>query len=155
VWGLANQKNEALVRRIDREGVRSFDGSLHFLEAAQEAGLRCAVVSASEHTERFLEVAGLAALIDERVDGTTIRSERLRSKPAPDTLEAACRQLVVAPEHAVAFETTRAGVAAGRAAGFALVIGVDRAGGADLLRENGADRVVGDLSALLDPALSG
>ena len=48
------------------------------------------------------------------------------------------------------FEDALAGVAAGRAGGFKRVIGVDRVGHADGLREHGATVVVGDLSELLD-----
>jgi HAD superfamily hydrolase (TIGR01509 family) len=154
VWGLANRKNEALQRHLARDDVEAFAGSRRYLEAAREAGLLCAVVSPSENSRRILERAGLASLIDRRVDGTTMRSEGLRSKPAPDTLRAVCRQLDLAPEHAADFETTLAGISAGRAAGFGLVIGVDRDGRAESLQERGADRVVGDLAALLAPPLS-
>ena len=47
------------------------------------------------------------------------------------------------------FEDALAGVAAGRAGGFALVVGVDRHGQAEALREHGADIVVRDLDELL------
>jgi beta-phosphoglucomutase-like phosphatase (HAD superfamily) len=50
---------------------------------------------------------------------------------------------------AVVFEDAQAGVAAGHAGHFALVVGVDRVGQADELREHGADIVVKDLSDLL------
>jgi HAD superfamily hydrolase (TIGR01509 family) len=154
VWGLANRKNEAIRHHLEREGVEAFAGSRHYLEAAREAGLLCAVVSPSENSNQILERAGLASLIDRRVDGTTIRSDGLRSKPAPDTLRAVCEQLNLSPTRAADFETTTAGVSAGRAAGFGLVIGVDRDGRSESLRESGADRVVGDLAELLAPALS-
>ena len=39
---------------------------------------------------------------------------------------------------------------AGRAGDFGCVIGVDRVGQADALRDHGADRVVQDLAELLD-----
>ena len=42
------------------------------------------------------------------------------------------------------------GVAAGRAGGFGLVVGVDRGAGDEALRANGADLVVDDLGELLD-----
>jgi HAD superfamily hydrolase (TIGR01509 family) len=125
-----------------------------YLEAAREAGLRLAVVSASVNTSSILEHAGLAALITERVDGNTIRAEHLRSKPAPDTLLAACRRLGVPPSHAAAYETTHAGIAAGRAAGFGLVIGVERPDQAGGFHVGGADLAVAGLAALLDPALA-
>ncbi len=155
VYGLANRKNELLLEHLDREGVTAFAGSQQYLEEAREVGLHCAVVSASANTGKILQRAGLASLIDERVDGNTIRSERLQSKPAPDTLLAACRLLDVEPARAVSYETTPVGVAAARAAGFGFVIGVDRRGRADMLPPHGADLVVTDLSALLDPAIAG
>jgi len=55
----------------------------------------------------------------------------------------------VPKEQAVVFEDALAGVAAGRAGGFGYVVGVDRVGHADALREHGADVVVEDLSELL------
>ena len=133
-----------------RGGVR---GRQQYLEGAREAGLRCAVVSASANTRAILERAGLAALIDECVDGNTIVAERLRSTPEPDTLLAACRLLDVPPQRAAAYETSLAGVEAGRAADLGFVIAVDRRGRADTLREHGADRVVTDLTVLLDPTV--
>jgi beta-phosphoglucomutase-like phosphatase (HAD superfamily) len=41
-------------------------------------------------------------------------------------------------------------VAAGRAGKFGYVVGVDRAGQADALRQHGADVVVTDLADLMD-----
>src|SRR5260370_284338 len=46
----------------------------------------------------------------------------------------------------------QAGVAAGRAGGFSLVVGVDRVGQAAELREHGADVVVQDVAELLEDA---
>jgi beta-phosphoglucomutase-like phosphatase (HAD superfamily) len=48
------------------------------------------------------------------------------------------------------FEDALAGVEAGRAGKFAIVVGVDRLGQADVLRAHGADIVVRDLAELLD-----
>jgi beta-phosphoglucomutase family hydrolase len=154
VYGLANRKNEALRRRLEREGVAAFDGSRRYLEAAREAGIDCVVVSASANTAEILGRAGLADLVDERVDGDTIRRGRLRAKPAPDTLLAACRLLGTPPDGAVAFETTEAGIAAARAAAVGIAVAVDRSGHAAALRSAGADPVVADLAELLDPALA-
>jgi beta-phosphoglucomutase-like phosphatase (HAD superfamily) len=154
VHGLANRKNEVLQRLLERHGVRAFESGRRYLEAAQEAGLRCAVVSASGNAGEILQRSGLAPLVDERVDGDVVRRERLRARPAPDMVLAACRLLHVRPEDAAAFETTRDGIATARAAGVGLVVAVDRAGRADALREAGAGIVVGDLTELLDPALA-
>jgi beta-phosphoglucomutase-like phosphatase (HAD superfamily) len=157
VYGLANRKAEVLRRLLDEKGLAAFDGSRSYLELAHEAGIRCAVVSASANTTAILERAGLAPLVDERVDGTTIEREHLEVKPAPDTLLAACRLLAVEPGRAAAFETTRAGVLAGRRAGFDLIIGVDGATGADpgaALRAVGADLVVHDVEDLLEQRIA-
>jgi beta-phosphoglucomutase-like phosphatase (HAD superfamily) len=47
------------------------------------------------------------------------------------------------------FEDALAGVEAGRAGGFGIVVGVDRAGQAPALKAHGADIVVNDLADLL------
>ena len=151
--GLANRKNDALRRRLEAEGVSAFEGSTRFLEVAHEAGLRCAVVSASANTGTILRRAGLAGLVDSLVDGDVIGGERLQVKPAPDSVLEACRLLGVAPASVATFETTLAGIDAGRAAGVHTVIGVDRSGRARALVREGADRVVSDLGELIDPAL--
>jgi beta-phosphoglucomutase-like phosphatase (HAD superfamily) len=150
VWGLANRKRQALLWRLESEGVTAFGGARLYLEGAHEAGLVCAVVSASANTSTILERAGLDALIDEQVDGTVMETGRLQAKPEPDTLLAACAQLGVAPSQAATFETTLAGVEAGRDARLGLVIAIDRRGAAETFRAHGADLVVPDLTALLD-----
>ena len=149
VHGLANRKNEALGRRLEEQGVRAFEGSRRYLQLARDAGVRRAVVSASAHTAAILENAGLAGLIEGSVDGNAIVAGRLRARPAPDILLAACRDLDVRPAETAVFETSPAGVAAGRAGGFGLVIGVGTEH-LDALREAGADLVVSGLAELLE-----
>jgi beta-phosphoglucomutase-like phosphatase (HAD superfamily) len=153
VHGLANRKQQALLRRLDSEGVTAYEGSRRYLGAARDAGLRCVVVSASANAYAILERAGLTPLVDGRLDGNTIVASGLRASPHPDVLLAACRQLGVQPRQAAVFETEPAGATAGHAAGFARVVGVDRAGQPNLLRDNGADIVVTDLAELLDPSV--
>jgi HAD superfamily hydrolase (TIGR01509 family) len=154
VHGLANRKNTALSRRLDEQGVTAFEGSRRYLETARDAGVHCAVVSASANTQTILERAGLADLIEDRIDGNTMRAGRLRGRPAPDTLLAACQRLGVDPEHTAVFETSPAGVAAARASAFGLVVGVDWAGQAEALRAEGADLVVTGLAELLERSLT-
>ncbi len=154
VHGLANRKNGLLRAGIERLGVRAFDGSWQYLEAAREAGVRTAVVSASANTRAILERAGLAQVVEAWVDGDAVVAEQLRESPAPDRLLAACRDLGVEPAHAAAFETSRAGVAAARAARFAYVVGIHRPATAAELRDEGADIVVPDLAELLEQHLT-
>ena len=73
----------------------------------------------------------------------------LTGKPAPDGFLEAARRLAVAPANAVVVEDALAGVAAGRAGGFGLVIGVARRAAPAELRSAGADIVVADLAEML------
>jgi beta-phosphoglucomutase family hydrolase len=150
VRGLSNRKNELVLRLLAEEGVEVFEGSVRYVRAVRTAGLRTAVVSSSANTAQVLGAAGIADLFDARIDGLVARRRGLAGKPAPDTFLAGAEELGVRPEHAAVFEDSLAGVAAGRAGHFAIVIGVDRADhGAELL-EHGADIVVKDLSELLE-----
>jgi HAD superfamily hydrolase (TIGR01509 family) len=149
ISGLGNRKNELVLELIERGGVSTYDGSVAYVRAARDAGLRRAVVSASENTPAVLAAAGIGELFEVRVDGVVARERRLSGKPAPDTFLAAAAELGVAPAEAAVFEDALAGVAAGRAGDFGYVVGVDRVGQAAALREHGADVVVSDLAELL------
>ncbi|MFE5033323.1 beta-phosphoglucomutase family hydrolase [Streptomyces sp. NPDC056683] len=150
VNGLGNRKNELVLRRIREEGVAPYDGSVRFVHAARAAGLRCAVVSSSANTRDVLRAAGIEDLFDERIDGVVAHERRLRGKPAPDTYLEAARGLETDPGQAAVFEDALAGVEAGRAGRFGVVVGVDRVGQAEQLRAHGADVVVRDLAELLE-----
>jgi len=150
VYGLGNRKNELLLQRIQDDGVEVYDGSVRYLEAAQQAGLHRAVVSSSANTVQVLKVTGLDRFFEVRVDGVTVAQQHLHGKPAPDTYLDAARRLGVDPAHAAVFEDALSGVAAGHAGHFGFVVGVDRVGQAAALAARGADRVVQDLSELLD-----
>jgi len=146
---LGDRKNDAVQRTIREDGVKVFEGSRRYLEAARDAGLRRAVVSSSANTKEVLEVTGLAPLIEERVDGVVAKEQGLPGKPKPDTFLEGARLLGVEPSQAAVFEDALAGVEAGKAGDFGAVIGVDRVGQADALAERGATRVVQDLDELL------
>jgi beta-phosphoglucomutase family hydrolase len=150
VNGLGTRKNELLLRELDEHGVEVYDGSRRYLEAVKRAGLATAVVTASANGEQVVAAAGLAHLLDARIDGVVTRQQGLHGKPAPDTFLAGARALGVEPGQAVVFEDAVAGVAAGRAGHFGFVVGVDRVGHAAELRSHGADVVVTDLDQLLE-----
>jgi beta-phosphoglucomutase family hydrolase len=150
VAGLGNRKNELVLGLIRRDGVEPYEGSIRYVDASRAAGLRCAVVSSSANTKDVLRSTGLLDRFDTIVDGVVAAEEGLKGKPAPDTFLAAARRLGVEPSEAAVFEDALAGVEAGRAGGFGYVVGVDRVGQADALRERGADIVVKDLAELLE-----
>jgi len=149
VYGLGNRKNEILLRRLREDGVEVYEGSVAYLRAAATAGLRRAVVSASANCREVLDAAGIANLVEVRVDGLVAAEEALRGKPYPDTFLAAARRLGVPADRAAVFEDSTAGVQAGRDGGFGFIVGVDRVGHADDLSGHGASIVVRDLSELL------
>ncbi|GFH37605.1 HAD family hydrolase [Streptomyces pacificus] len=150
VGGLGGRKNALVLRRIREDGVEAYEGSVAYVHAVREAGLRTAVVSSSANCRDVLAAAGIEDLFDERVDGVVAREQRLHGKPAPDTYLAAARALGVPPGEAAVFEDALAGVEAGRAGNFGLVVGVDRTGQAGELRRHGADVVVDDLAELME-----
>ena len=149
VTGLANAKNEIVLRRIRTDGVAVYDSSVAYVRAVRDAGLRTAVVSSSANTADVLRVTGIEDLFDARIDGVVARERHLPGKPAPDTFLAGAAALDVPARNAAVFEDALSGVEAGHAGGFALVVGVDRDDHAADLRAHGADVVVADLADLL------
>jgi beta-phosphoglucomutase family hydrolase len=149
ICGLGNRKNEIVRAMILEQGVEPYEGSVRYVRAARDAGLQRAVVSSSANCRDVLVAAGIDDLFDVRVDGNVAGREHLKGKPAPDTFLYAAHALDASAREAAVFEDALAGVAAGRAGAFGFVVGVDRVGQADALREHGADVVVGDLAELL------
>jgi beta-phosphoglucomutase family hydrolase len=149
VCGIGNRKNALVLDLIRRGGVTAYEGSVRFVRAAREAGVPCAVVSASANCREVLRAAEIDDLFQACVDGLVAKQKGLHGKPAPDMFLAAALRLGIAPRDAAVFEDAFAGVAAGRSGGFGLVVGVDRGGQAVGLRAAGADLVVSDLDELL------
>jgi beta-phosphoglucomutase family hydrolase len=148
--GLGNRKNELVLKLIQQQGVEPYKGSVAYVHAVIDAGLKRAVVSSSTNCRDVLRAAGIDDLFDQIVDGVVADREHLKGKPAPDTYLAGARAVGVEPGQAAVFEDALAGVDAGRAGSFGFVVGVDRVGQADALHEHGADVVVRDLAELLD-----
>jgi beta-phosphoglucomutase family hydrolase len=150
VHGLGNRKNQIVLEKIRTDGVEPYEGSVRYVRAVRDAGLRRAVVSSSANCHDVLVAAGIDDLFEARIDGLVAEREHLRGKPAPDTFLAGAKALGLRPNAAVVFEDALAGVAAGRAGGFGFVVGVDRVGQAAALKDHGADIVVTDLADLLE-----
>ena len=150
MYGLSSAKNDTVLRLIREQGVQPYPGSVEYLHRLRVLGLPRAVVSSSANCRDVLKAAGIDGLFDVVIDGETARRDGLPGKPAPDTYLAAARALKTEPQHAAVFEDALAGVASGRAGGFGVVVGVNRTGQAEALREHGADLVVDDLSELIE-----
>lgn len=148
---IAAGKNDAFLTVLDRDGVTAYPGSVRYLHAARDAGLRIAVVTSSRNGEHVLERAGLSEFIEHRVDGNTIVDEHLAGKPAPDSYLRGAELMGVPPAAAAVFEDAISGVQAGAAGDFGYVVGIDRVGGGQsaAMEQAGASIVVGDLDELL------
>lgn len=155
VEGIGNRKNDLVLAVMKTKGVAVYDGAVALVKELRTVGIKVAVVSASENTKAALKAAGIVDLFDTIVDGHVVKDRHLAGKPAPDSYLEGARELGVKPSQAVVVEDALAGVEAGRAGHFALVVGVDNhdAAGtseyADQLHAHGADVVVTDLAQLL------
>src|SRR5207245_2358824 len=122
IYGLSNRKNALVLAKLAAGRVQVYEGTVTYIRSVREKGIATAIVSSSANTNQILASAGLAA----------------------------ATELHMTPSQAAVFEDALAGVEAGRAGHFALVVGVDRVGQADALAKHGADIVVQDLAELLD-----
>jgi beta-phosphoglucomutase family hydrolase len=150
IHGLGNRKNELVLRMIHDDGVEPYEGSVRYVHAVKDAGLHRAVVSSSANCRDVLKAVGIEDLFEAVIDGHAVDEQKLKGKPAPDTFLAGARAVGVEPGSAAIFEDALAGVAAGKAGHFRVVVGVDRVGQADALAKHGATIVVQDLAELLE-----
>lgn len=149
ICGIGNRKNAVFERVLRSEGIVPYPGSLALIDKLQAAGVPIAVVSSSKNTREVLTVAGLLERFPVIMDGVVAEERHLPSKPAPDVFAEGARMLGVDPARSVAVEDAHSGVESAVAAGYALVVGVDRGAGADALRARGAHVVVDDLDAFV------
>ena len=147
--GLGNRKNDLVLKIIHDEGVKPYPGSVEYVNAVRDAGLGTACVSSSANAGEVLEAAGVRALFEAVVDGRVVEEDGLKGKPAPDTYVKGAEEVGVKASEAAVFEDALSGVEAGRKGNFGYVVGVDRTGQADALKQHGADVVVKDLGELL------
>ena len=149
VYGLGTRKNLLFQELLNADGADVFPGSIQFIHALKDAGLAVAMASSSRNSKTILRATGIAGLFDALVDGVDIGELNLAGKPAPDMFIEACQRLHCPAARCIGIEDAIVGVQALKAAGFGLVIGVDRTDHAAALHKAGADLVVSDLGELL------
>lgn len=152
ICGLGNSKDRYFASVLHEQGIAAESGAIALVQYLRAAGIKTAVVSSSRNCKEVLKVADIADLFDSVVDGKLAEQLNLPGKPAPDTFLYAAEQLGAQPRQAVVFEDAIAGVQAGKAGQFGLVVGVAHGDNAQALRENGADLVVTDLKEMLPDA---
>jgi beta-phosphoglucomutase family hydrolase len=149
ICGIGNRKNELVNELIATEGVAVYPGSLRLLDYLEGQRLKLAVVTSSANARTVLTGAKLERYFQARVDGELAAELGLAGKPHPDPFLKAAELLGVEPSQAVVIEDAASGIAAGKAGGFGLVIGVNRHADAPSLQDAGADLVTDDLGDLI------
>ncbi|MEJ8804554.1 beta-phosphoglucomutase family hydrolase [Pontibacter sp. H249] len=142
VTGLGNLKNVYFQELVQQGGVQVYADTIAWVKQQRKNGLKTAVISASKNCKAILAAANLEHLFDARVDGVEAIKRNLKGKPAPDVFLEAANELKTTPAEAAIFEDAIAGVEAGKAGAFALVVGVDRTNDASELLKHGADVVL-------------
>jgi beta-phosphoglucomutase family hydrolase len=145
VHALGERKDGYFLEELRKRGVAPYEAAIELVQTLRKHHILTAVVTSSVNGVLVLETAGIADLFDTRVDGNDLVRLGLQGKPAPDAFLEAARRLGAEPARAVVVEDAVAGVQAGRAGGFGLVIGVDRIGQSQALRSAGAHEVVSHL----------
>jgi beta-phosphoglucomutase family hydrolase len=148
VHGRAARKQQLFNLEIARSGVTVFPDAVALLSELRDRGIPTALVTASRNSRPVLDAVGLADMFTTVVDGTDAVRFSLPGKPDAAMFLEAARRLGVEPVNAVVLEDAVAGVKAGVAGGFGLVVGVDRTGHGEELAKAGADVVVTDVTEL-------
>lgn len=146
ICGLGKLKDHYFMHHLQQEGVELYDSSITFIHKLIEQGIKTAVVSSSNNCAVVLEAGGITKLFNTRVDGKDVTRLKLKGKPAPDAFLEAASRLGVEPFRCIVAEDAVAGVEAGHAGRFGYVIGIDRKGNEQALRNAGADVVVRDMN---------
>ncbi len=117
---VVDQLLQRVVRSLSTQPIPWRPGALELLRSFNEAGIPCALVSASY---RILLDAALAQLPPDTFQASVAGDEVLRGKPDPEPYANACVQLGVEARDCVVFEDSGTGALSGNAAG-ALVFAV-------------------------------
>ena len=86
VNGLGNRKNVLLLKMIRTSGVEAYEGSVRYVRAVRDAGLRRAVVSSSANCHDVLVAAGIEDLFEARIDGVVARAGSAARQARPGHL---------------------------------------------------------------------
>jgi beta-phosphoglucomutase-like phosphatase (HAD superfamily) len=156
----ADRKQRRVVELIEAREFHAFPDALRFLLAVKRAGLRIASASSSRNVRPMLERIRLDVFAAEQgLDPATVRAgltlmdafdadvtgrDFARGKPDPMIFLAAAADLGLPPGSCLVIEDAPAGIEAAKAGGMA-GLAVARQRDASMLREAGADLVVGSL----------
>lgn len=146
VRGIGTTKNKLFLELVKTKGVKPYQSTLAFIKQLRGNNIKIGFITASKNGRRILSAAGAEDICDVLVDGVDTQRFCLRGKPHPDVFLKAAELLQVTPARAIVVEDAEAGVEAGSRGKFSTVIGVNRRGNEERLRQHGANIVVSDLS---------
>lgn len=117
---LRAEKNEAVLARIERDGLPFKAGLLDMLDWLESQGLPSAIASSTAYAKimAHLEHAGISRYFTAVVGGDQVE----RSKPYPDIFLEAAKRLGADPKRCLAFEDSHNGVTAALDAGMHVVM---------------------------------
>lgn len=120
----------------------SYDASVQLVRKLRTLNIKTAVVSSADNCTAVLEAAGITQLFDVQMDCLDVDGTGPSGKPESDAWWEAVRRLGTHPSRVVVVTRSIVGIEAGHGRRFGCVIGVDRGGRAQELRDAGADVVV-------------
>lgn len=149
IYGLSNHKDFLFQALLQQQGVKCFSSTVEFIKQLRQQNIKTAIISSSKNCPALLKQAKIEALFDAHVDGNSLEQLKIPGKPRPDIFLTAAKILQIEPCNIMIVEDALAGVQAGRAGKFGLIIGIDRqALGKEIFTEHGADLIVNDLTEL-------
>jgi len=116
---VSERKEELFRASLRRDGVRTQPGALDLIAHLRALGARQAVASSAPPANITLIVRLLG--LEDTFDAVVSGEEVARGKPAPDIFLRAAARIGLEPGRAVVLEDAPAGVAAGKAAGCAVI----------------------------------
>jgi trehalose/maltose hydrolase-like predicted phosphorylase/beta-phosphoglucomutase-like phosphatase (HAD superfamily) len=134
------------LQHLKERGVDLYDASVQLVRKLRTLNIKTAVVSSADNCTAVLEAAGITQLFDVQMDCLDVDGTGPSGKPESDAWWEAVRRLGTHPSRVVVVTRSIVGIEAGHGRRFGCVIGVDRGGRAQELRDAGADVVVTDLS---------
>jgi len=149
VCGLGNRKHEVFLSLLSQRGVKVHRHAVAACRRWRLGGLKLAIITSSKKGYDVLHAAGLLDLADTIVDGQV--ASKLQLKGREDLIKEAGRRLDLSPGDGVLIEESIAGVEAGKRAGCRVIVGVDRNGHAQALKDAGADLVVRSVASVRFP----
>jgi beta-phosphoglucomutase len=145
----AERKQKRLEELIATKDVTAFPDAIRFVRAVRHLGFPMAAASASKNANQMMALIpfntseSLLDVFTVNVCGRDLR----RGKPDPEIFLIAATELGIAPARCFVIEDAPAGIQAARAGGMA-ALGIARLQDVALLRDAGADLVVGSLDEI-------